>query len=109
MATKLKKSPEPVTALVHAPEEESNKMYCTSCGAQNLVSANFCQQCGHKMMKSMAPTLPEEAFELMSTPEDRLRDLLVWAFHKEEAGDLDGALAICRDALKIEPESTSVH
>src|SRR5260370_37962530 len=106
MASKTKTPPGPSTAIVHAPENGNDKLLCVSCGTANAPDANFCKQCGHKILRA-TQQFKEEDFAEMTTPEFRMKDLLQWAFHKEEEGDLDGALVICADALKIEPESTS--
>src|SRR5258706_10374176 len=106
MASKTKTPAGPATAIVHAPENGNDKLQCVSCGTANAPDANFCKQCGHKILRA-AQQFKEEDFAEMSTPEDRMRDLLVWAFQKEQAGDLDAALTICADAQIVSAASTS--
>src|SRR5437867_10890419 len=109
MASKTRVTSRPATAVVRVPQEGNNRMYCVGCGMRNGPDANFCKQCGGKMERTSPPQFNEEDFAGMQKPEDRMSDLLVRAFHKEESGELDEAISICSQALKLEPESTSAH
>lgn len=92
-----------------APKEGDSPMYCTACGVRNTQDANFCKQCGHKLDKTSPVAISEEDFAIPPGPDDRVEKLLVTAFQEYEAGDLDGAIQACSEALTIRPESTSAH
>jgi len=84
-------------------------MFCTACGTRNTSDAHFCKQCGHKIDRMAPPKISEEEFALPATPEERVSELIVLAFQKHEAGDLEGAIAACSEALELRPDSTSAH
>lgn len=84
-------------------------MFCTACGTKNALDANFCKQCGQKIDRTAPPSISEEDFAMPASAEDRVSDLLVRAFQKYEAGDLDGAISACSEALALRPDSTSAH
>jgi Tfp pilus assembly protein PilF len=91
------------------PEKGESTMFCTGCGTKNTSDANFCKQCGHKLTKSGALKISEEDFALPESREEKVRSLLLLAFEKYEAGDLDAAIQTCTQALEIRPDSTDVH
>jgi len=99
----------PADALAAAPGEGDPAMFCTDCGTRNPADANFCKQCGRKMERSGTPRLTEEEFALPVPAEDRVGELMVRAFKLKEEGDLEGAVAACRSALELRPESASAH
>ncbi len=86
-------------------------MYCTKCGAKNEDDHKFCSECGAKLTATNTQTQEAEA-ERAQEPvidHEKVGNLLFNAFQQYERGDLDGALESCREALKINPSSTSVH
>ncbi len=38
-------------------------MFCTACGIRNADMSNFCKQCGHKLDRTGASRISEEAFD----------------------------------------------
>jgi tetratricopeptide (TPR) repeat protein len=91
------------------PEKGESTMFCTGCGTKNTSDANFCKQCGHKLTKSGALKFSEEDFALPQSREEKVRSLLLLAFEKYEADDLDAAIETCSEALEIRQDSTDVH
>jgi tetratricopeptide (TPR) repeat protein len=92
------------------PSGESDQpMYCTDCGTKNTNDANFCKQCGHKLVKTGPLKISEEEFALPPSKDDRYRDLLLLAFKHYEAGDIQQAVLACEEAIGLKPESTDAH
>lgn len=109
MQVSVEKSFPPAPDDLDLPEKGELIMFCTHCGTKNGLDANFCKQCGDKLERHSALKLSEAEFADLKLPDDRVSDLLVMAFRKEAEDDVDGAVAICSEALKIRPESTSAH
>lgn len=84
-------------------------MFCTACGTKNPADANFCKRCGQKIEKTETPAITEEEFALPKGTDERFNELLLLAFQKNEAGDIDEALRACREALELRPTSTDAH
>jgi tetratricopeptide (TPR) repeat protein/ribosomal protein L40E len=90
-------------------KEGESAMFCTSCGTRNTADARFCKRCGHALDRTDAPTITEEEFTRPDVEEERFRSLLLLAFQKNEANDLDAAIAACEEALTLQPNSTDAH
>jgi tetratricopeptide (TPR) repeat protein len=84
-------------------------MFCTACGTKNVLDANFCKQCGHKLDRTSRPKISEEEFALPESPDEKVKDLLLLAFKKSETEDLEAALQACGEALALRPDSTDAH
>src|SRR5262249_31640019 len=84
-------------------------MFCTRCGTRNTIDANYCKQCGRKMEKPSPPPISDDEYALPGKPEEKVSELLVLAFHRSEAHDLEGAIKVCSEALEVLPDSTSAH
>ncbi len=97
------------TLSVSPSGESDQTMYCTDCGTKNSEDANFCKQCGHKLVKTGPLKISEEEFALPPSKDDQFRDLLLVAFRKYEEDDLDGAVTACGVALELKPESTDAR
>src|SRR5437764_2497598 len=90
-------------------EKGEDRMFCTECGTKNTADANFCKKCGHKMDKHPAPPISEEDMVRLAPTDEKLSRMMVLAFERNEAGDVDGAISDCREALEFAPDSTSAH
>jgi tetratricopeptide (TPR) repeat protein len=90
-------------------KEGESAMFCTSCGTRNTADARFCKRCGHALERSEAPTITEEEFTRPDVEEERFKSLLLLAFQKNEANDLNAAIAACEEALTLRPNSTDAH
>ncbi len=90
-------------------KEGESAMFCTSCGTRNTADARFCKRCGHALDRSDAPTITEEEFTRPDVEEERFKSLLLLAFQKNEANDLDAAIAACEEALTLRPNSTDAR
>lgn len=91
------------------PEEGVPAMFCTQCGTRNGSAAKFCKQCGHKLERTGPLRISEEEFKLPESRDERVRALMLLAYQKYEASDLDGAVALCVEAVEVRPESTDAH
>src|SRR5689334_4665850 len=96
-------------ATVAMPEGGVSPMFCTQCGTRNGTDAKFCKLCGHKLERIGPLRISEEDFRLPDSSEERVRKLLLEAYTKYEAKDLDAAVAICAEALELRPDSTDAH
>ncbi len=83
-------------------------MFCTSCGVKNAADSNFCKQCGGKLAKAM-PKISEDAFDRALPDEEQTAALLERAYRLRRAGDLDAAIALCEESLRLREDSTSAH
>ena len=85
-------------------------MFCTSCGTKNVAENNFCRQCGHKFEK-VASTIKisEDEFDRALPEDEQVMALLERAYRQRKENDLPRAIALCEDALKISPDSTTGH
>ncbi|GEM_PF-703648 len=84
-------------------------MFCTACGSRNAEISNFCKQCGHKLDRAGAPRISEEAFDRALPLEEQVSALLERAYRLRKSGELSAAVRLCEEALRLNPESTSVH
>lgn len=73
-------------------------MRCPNCQAENPDSAAVCQQCG----AGLKPVTPP-------TDRERAQQLLDEAFRLSDDGQLTEAIAACRRAVSVNPNSTSAH
>ncbi len=83
-------------------------MFCTSCGVKNAADSNFCKQCGGKLAKPL-PKISEDAFDRALPDEEQTAALLERAYRLRRAGDLDAAIALCEETLRLREDSTSAH
>ena len=84
-------------------------MFCTACGAQNAEINNYCKQCGHKLDRAASTRISEAAFDRALPPEEQVSALLEGAYRLRKSGELAAAVSLCEEALRINPDSTSVH
>jgi len=84
-------------------------MFCTSCGTKNFDDGNFCKQCGVRLDKPAHNKISEQDFERAMPEDERLTSLLERAYRARKDGDRLGAIALCREALDLRPNSTSCH
>lgn len=84
-------------------------MFCTTCGTKNSEDGNFCKQCGLRLDRPVSPRFSEQDFERAMPEDDQLTALLERAYRARKDGDRLGAIAICLEALKLRPLSTSCH
>src|SRR5262245_48764648 len=84
-------------------------MFCTACGIKNADDSNFCRQCGHALERPAAHSVSEEAFERALPEEEQVGALLERAYRLRKAGNVPGAIALCEEALRLRPDSTSAH
>ncbi len=82
-------------------------MFCTACGVKNPADSNFCKQCGKALEK---PVKIDESDYIHAMPEDeQARALLESAYQHRARGDFDGAIGLCEEALRIQPNSAATH
>ena len=103
-------------------------MFCTSCGVKNAADSLFCKRCGHKLESDSAGTTAVSPDYSPLAPNDRasgstgasyatddfpvdeqISALLERAYQQRQKGSPNAAVALCRDALRLRPESTSAH
>ena len=84
-------------------------MFCSECGAKNQDENNFCRQCGRKLIATSSAKINEEAFERALPEEEQKTALLEHAYDRKLAGDLQGAIVLSEEALKLYPQSTEAH
>lgn len=79
---------------------------CPKCGTESADQARFCRECGARLApgEAVGSRAPVQA-----TPEERARRLLEEAFRLSEEGRVLAAIQTCREALSINPASTSAH
>jgi len=83
---------------------------CSRCGTANPQDNKFCRECGTRL-EHPAPNPPPDELEAGS-PEKvdiRIGELLYQAFQLYETNRLEEAMARCKDALRLNAESTSGH
>ncbi len=87
---------------------DAHGVFCPQCGARNPGGARFCMQCGQRIPHSSArqPADSPDAPEMIA---EEVSALLAQAFRKHAAGDTDGAIALCLEVLKLNPNSSSAH
>jgi len=85
-------------------------MYCTRCGTRNAKTSKFCRECGRKLEPGISPPRMEEE-QAVDQPVDtaKVGDLLSQAFQKYEGGDMDEALKLGHEAVRMDSQSTSAH
>ena len=84
-------------------------MFCTACGTPNGDISSFCKQCGHKLDPVAGPRITEEQFDRALPAEEQVSALLERAYRLRKTGELASAVRLCEEALRLNPESTSVH
>ena len=84
-------------------------MFCTSCGTKNAADSNFCRQCGSKVEKPSASKINPDDFERALPEDEQTMALLERAYSLRKSGDLDGAIILCEQSLRLHTESTSTH
>lgn len=84
-------------------------MYCTACGVKNSPESNYCKQCGHKIDRPIPVKISEEAFDRALPEEEQVSALLERAYRLRADGDIEGAIALCHEALALKAGSTSAH
>lgn len=77
-------------------------MRCAKCGTEGPEQARFCRACGARLREG------GEAPEQLG-PEERARQLLEDAFRLSEEGRVLAAIDVCRQAVTLNPRSTSAH
>jgi tetratricopeptide (TPR) repeat protein len=84
-------------------------MFCTLCGTKNAADSNFCRQCGGKLEKLPASKISPDDFERALPEDEQTMALLERAYSLRKSGDLDGAMALCEQSLRLRSDSTSTH
>lgn len=84
-------------------------MFCTSCGTKNPTDSHFCKQCGHKLEAGAPQKISEEAYDRALPDEEQVLALLERAYRRRKENNLAAAIALCEEALRLRPESTSAH
>lgn len=84
-------------------------MFCTSCGLKNAEDSNFCKQCGQRLEKFLPARITEADFERAMPEEEQVTALLEHAYQARKEGNSEAAIAYCKEALRLRPESTSAH
>ncbi len=80
-------------------------MRCPKCGKESPDQARFCRACG----ESLGDAADAAHAPRVLTPEERSRRLLEDAFRLSEEGRLQSAVHACRQAISLNPTSTSAH
>jgi len=78
---------------------------CTKCGKESPDEARFCRACGAPLTKEAPAATPAAGV----TPEERARRLLEDAFRLSEEGRVLAAIEACKQAVSLNPRSTSAH
>lgn len=85
-------------------------LVCTKCGVGNPVGHKFCRECGEPLQHASAvPPEQETVQEPQEGIDVAVGKLLYETFQLYETGKLDEALDSCKEALRLNPESTSAH
>jgi tetratricopeptide (TPR) repeat protein len=84
-------------------------MFCTACGTRNADVSNFCKQCGHNLERTDSNSRSDAASGPALLPEAQVVALLERAYRLRKSGELPAAVQLCEEALRLNPESTSVH
>ena len=84
-------------------------MFCTSCGIKNAADSNFCKQCGGKLDRVAAAKINEDAFERAMPEDEQVSALLERAYRLRKDNNLDGAIALCQEVLRLRSDGTSAH
>ena len=84
-------------------------MFCTSCGIKNAADSNFCKQCGAKLDRAAAVKISEDAFERALPDDEQAGALLERAYRLRKENNLEGAIALCQEILRLPGDSTSAH
>ncbi len=84
-------------------------MFCTACGTGNTEVSNYCKQCGHKLDHAVSTRISEEEFDRALPAEEQVSALLERAYRLRKSGELTSAVRLCEEALRLNPDSTSVH
>lgn len=80
-------------------------MQCPKCGKESPEQARFCRACGERL----ADAADDAHAPRVLTPDERSRRLLEDAFRLSEEGRVQSAIHACRQALSLNPTSTSAH
>ncbi|HEV2471622.1 MAG TPA: zinc-ribbon domain-containing protein, partial [Chthonomonadales bacterium] len=84
-------------------------MFCTTCGTRNGISSKFCKQCGAALEPTSPNRISEEEYDKALPDEEQVGLLLERAYQLRNQNKLEAAIVSCEDALKLRPNSTSVH
>ena len=84
-------------------------MVCSACGAKNATDSNYCKQCGQPLEKSGPLKNREAEYTRLLPEEEQVTELLERAYGLRKAADYTAAIALCEEALRLRPESTSAH
>lgn len=84
-------------------------MFCTSCGIKNAADSNFCRQCGGKLDRAAAAKINEDAFERALPEDEQVSALLERAYRLRKENNLEGAIALCQEILRLRSDGTSAH
>lgn len=85
-------------------------LICTKCGVGNPVGHKFCRECGEPLQHATAvPPEQETVQEPREGVDVAVGKMLYETFQLYETGKLDEALDSCKEALRLNPESTSAH
>jgi Tfp pilus assembly protein PilF len=84
-------------------------MFCTACGTKNPADSHFCKQCGKKIEATTAVKIDETEYVRAMPEEEQVTALLENAYLHRSRGDLDGAIALCEEAIRLKPDNPSAH
>lgn len=84
-------------------------MFCTSCGTKNAADNNFCKQCGSKLDRAAAAKINQDDFERALPEDEQMSTLLERAYRLRKESDVEGAIGLCEEALRLRADSTSAH
>lgn len=82
-------------------------MFCTACGVKNPADSNFCKQCGKPVERAVKIA---ESDYIHAMPEDeQALALLESALQHRARGDFNGAIGLCEEALRLQPDNAAAH
>ncbi|MEN6520090.1 MAG: tetratricopeptide repeat protein [Armatimonadota bacterium] len=84
-------------------------MICTRCGKQNSKSSKFCRECGKRLAIESLNIEPASSEEPQAPDDATVSDLLYETLKLYESGKLESAFAKCKEALGMNPQSSSAH
>lgn len=84
-------------------------MFCTACGTKNPTDSHFCKQCGKKIEVATATKIDETEYVRAMPEEEQVTALLENAYLHRSRGDLEGAIALCEEAIRLKSDNPSAH